>query len=77
MEREKTGVKVLTVTPYYIATGMFAGVSSPVIPILKPEKVAGKILKAIEQGKIILRLGKLFGIYSSMKTFKGRTHEHN
>lgn len=98
MEREKTGVKVLTVTPYYIATGMFEGVRSPIIPILKPEKVAGKIIKAIEQEKIVLRtpriiyllplikgilpkrmldlvIGKFFGIYSSMKTFKGRNHE--
>lgn len=98
MERENTGVKVLTVTPYYIATGMFDGVSSPIIPILKPEKVAGKIIRAMEQGKIVLRtpriiyllplikgilpkrmldlvIGKFFGIYSSMKTFKGRNHE--
>ncbi len=55
MEKEKTGVKVLTVTPYYIDTGMFAGVRSPVVPILKPESVARKIIKAIEKNKIILR----------------------
>ena len=55
MEQEKTGVKVLTVTPYYIATGMFKGVRSPIIPILKPEKVAEKIIKAIEKERIILR----------------------
>ena len=55
MQRNETRVKVLTVTPYYIDTGMFAGVKSPVIPILKPEKVAKKIIKAIEDDKIILR----------------------
>lgn len=55
IQRNETGVKVLTVTPYYIDTGMFAGVKSPVIPILKPEMVAKKILKAIENDKIILR----------------------
>ncbi|MCG9972749.1 SDR family oxidoreductase [Christiangramia crocea] len=100
MERERTGVKVLTVTPYYIDTGMFKGVSSPLIPILKPEKVAKRIIKAIEKDKIILRtpeiiyllpfvkgilpkrmldlvIGKLFGIYSSMNTFKGRTNDQN
>ncbi|WP_026934703.1 SDR family oxidoreductase [Christiangramia echinicola] len=55
MEQEKTGVKVLTVTPYYIDTGMFKGVRSPIIPILKPERVAQKIIRAIEKEKIILR----------------------
>lgn len=55
MEQENTGIKVLTVTPYYIDTGMFDGVSSPVIPVLKPGKVAQKIIKAIENDRIILR----------------------
>ncbi|QYA26897.1 SDR family oxidoreductase [Gramella sp. MT6] len=55
MEKGNTGIKVLTVTPYYIDTGMFKGVRSPVVPILKPDKVAGKIIKAIEKNKIILR----------------------
>jgi len=55
MERENSGIKVLTVTPYYIDTGMFNGVKSPIIPILKPEKVVSKIIRAIEQNKIILR----------------------
>ncbi len=55
MEKGNTGIHVLTVTPYYIATGMFEGVKSPVVPILKPRNVAGKIIKAIEKNKIILR----------------------
>ena len=55
MEQQKTGVQVLTVTPYYIDTGMFAGVKSPIVPILKPESVAKKIINAIENDKIILR----------------------
>ncbi|HKJ47719.1 MAG TPA: SDR family oxidoreductase [Christiangramia sp.] len=55
MEQDKTGIKVLTVTPYYIDTGMFKGVRSPIVPILKPEKVAQKIIRAIEKEKIILR----------------------
>ncbi|TBW28901.1 SDR family oxidoreductase [Gramella sp. KN1008] len=100
MERKSTGVKVLTVTPYYIDTGMFRGVSSPLIPILKPEKVAKRIIRAIERERIILRtpgiiyllpfvkgilpqrmldvlIGKMFGIYDSMKTFKGRNDDQN
>ncbi|GAA4321486.1 SDR family oxidoreductase [Pontixanthobacter gangjinensis] len=55
MEEAKTGIQVLTVTPYYIDTGMFAGVRSPLIPILKPERVVGKIIRAIEKDKIVLR----------------------
>lgn len=98
MERSKTGIKVLTVTPYYIDTGMFRGVKSPVIPILKSEKVARKIVRAIEKNRIVLRtpriiytlplvkgllpkrmldffIGKFFGIYNSMDSFKGRANE--
>ncbi|MCB7479863.1 SDR family oxidoreductase [Christiangramia sediminis] len=59
MERGKTGIKVLTVTPFYIDTGMFDGVRSPVIPILKPAKVACQIIMAIEKNKIILRTPKI------------------
>lgn len=55
MEQKRTGVKVLTVTPYYIDTGMFAGVRSPIVPILKPERVARKIIRGIEKDRIILR----------------------
>lgn len=55
MEQEQTGVRVLTVTPYYIDTGMFAGVKSPLVPILKPAMVAKKIIRGIESDRIILR----------------------
>lgn len=56
MEQARTGVRVTTVTPYYISTGMFAGVRSRFIPILKPEKVARAIVRAIESDAIFLRL---------------------
>jgi len=55
MERLDTGVRVTTVMPYYIDTGMFAGVRS-LIPILKPEPVARKILDAVERDRVLLRL---------------------
>lgn len=54
LQESKSGVKVTTVTPYYINTGMFEGVRSRVLPILKPEKVARKVLRAIERNKIML-----------------------
>jgi len=47
---------VTTVMPYYIDTGMFAGVSSPLIPILKPDHVADAIVAAVRAERIFLRL---------------------
>jgi all-trans-retinol dehydrogenase (NAD+) len=56
LERDGTGVGVTTVMPYYIDTGMFCGVRSPVIPILRPEYVADRIIAAIKSDRILLRL---------------------
>lgn len=56
MQILKTNIGVTTVTPYYINTGMFDGVKSSLIPILKPEYVARRIVKAIEKNKIILSM---------------------
>jgi all-trans-retinol dehydrogenase (NAD+) len=94
MERGRTGVHVTTVVPYYIDTGMFAGVRSRILPLLKPERVAGAIVAAIQHDRVMLRLPALldllpfvrgilplrlfdkvagwFGVYDSMRTFKGR-----
>lgn len=49
LHRKKSRVRVTTVAPYYISTGMFDGVKSRIFPILKPESVSRKILKAIER----------------------------
>jgi len=51
LARAKSDVHFTTVTPYYINTGMFDGVSSKIFPILDPEKTAKKIIKAIEKNK--------------------------
>jgi all-trans-retinol dehydrogenase (NAD+) len=59
LERSGSGVRVTTVTPYYIDTGMFAGVSSPLIPILKPDRVAREIVAAIRKDRIFLRLPRV------------------
>lgn len=94
MKQLKSQVKITTVTPFYISTGMFEGVKSPVIPITKPEKAARKIIRGIERNRIFVRMpaivyilpfvkgilpvgafdfvvGKLFGIYKGMSSFKG------
>ncbi len=47
----KSDVHVTTVAPYYINTGMFDGVKSRIIPILKPEYASRKIIRAIEKNK--------------------------
>jgi short-subunit dehydrogenase len=62
MESARTGVKVTTVTPYYIDTGMFAGVRSAFIPILTPDHVANEIVAAIKRDKIFLRLPRVLNL---------------
>lgn len=56
MVQLKKNIGVTTVTPYYINTGMFDGVKSSIIPILKPQYVARRIVKAIEKNKVILSM---------------------
>ncbi|MFC7581886.1 SDR family oxidoreductase [Schaalia naturae] len=54
MRKERTGVTSLVVCPYYIDTGMFEGVRTkcpPLLPILRPGRVAEKVLDAIESGR--------------------------
>ncbi len=90
-------INVTTVEPSYINTGLFEGVSPPVLtPLLDAEKIAKKIISAVQKDKIHLRepfmvkilpflkgilptrffdflAGRLFQVYHSMDTFKGRT----
>ncbi|MBO4428223.1 MAG: SDR family NAD(P)-dependent oxidoreductase [Bacteroidales bacterium] len=49
--KAKSKVRVTTAVPYFINTGLFEGVRSPLIPILKPEPTARKILNAIERDR--------------------------
>ncbi|GAA5523144.1 SDR family NAD(P)-dependent oxidoreductase [Aliifodinibius salicampi] len=96
LEQQKSGIKVTTVEPSYIDTGMFAGVTPPFLtPLLDPEDFSESVIEAIKKNKIHLRApfmvkllpflrgilparifdyvaGKLFGVYHSMDTFKGR-----
>ncbi|WP_313114485.1 SDR family oxidoreductase [Aequorivita sediminis] len=50
MMQKNKAIKVTTIMPYYINTGMFDGVQSK-IPILEPETAALTIVKAIEKDK--------------------------
>lgn len=47
LEREKSPVKITTIAPYFINTGMFDGIHS-FFRILPPEEVARKALRAVE-----------------------------
>jgi all-trans-retinol dehydrogenase (NAD+) len=49
-------ISVTTIMPYYINTGMFDGVKSPIIPILDPEKATSRIIKSIENRKAIMAM---------------------
>lgn len=51
LKQRRSNVRVTTVAPYYINTGMFDGVKSPILPILEPEATARKIIRAIERNK--------------------------
>jgi short-subunit dehydrogenase len=55
MKQLGKNIGVTTVNPYYIDTGMFSGVRTAV-PILKPEKVAKKVIGAIERDQIFLTM---------------------
>lgn len=55
MKQMKKDVHVTTIMPYYIHTGMFAGVRSR-IPILEPEAAALTIVKAIERNKTMVTI---------------------
>jgi all-trans-retinol dehydrogenase (NAD+) len=55
----RSPVNALTVSPFYIDTGMFDGVQSrfpALLPILNEDVVAGQILDAIERGRATLVL---------------------
>jgi len=49
-------IKTTVVCPYYISTGMFAGVKSKLIPILEPEFVADKIVEGTILNKEVIQL---------------------
>ncbi len=50
LQRSKSPVRVTTVAPYFINTGMFTGIRS-FFKILDPEKVARKVLRAVERNR--------------------------
>jgi all-trans-retinol dehydrogenase (NAD+) len=68
LDRMPGQLHVTTVTPFYINTGMFSGVKSPIVPILDPVRVAAKIIRATEKNRIWCRMP---GIVYAIPLFKG------
>lgn len=55
LERENRELRVLTVCPGYIDTGMFAGAKAPLLtPILSPERITDQIIKGIKRNKLFV-----------------------
>ena len=81
LKQLKKDIKVTSILPYYINTGMFDGVKSRV-PILDAEKTALTIIKAIEKNKKIItipgwiyrftRFGQAFMSVNFFDWFAGR-----
>lgn len=59
LEQMGSSVKVTTIAPYYIKTGMFDGVRSPIVPLMKPEYAARQIIRSIERNKRVRVITKL------------------
>lgn len=68
MQNAKTNVHVTTVTPFYISTGMFDGVKSKIVPIVKPEVAVRKIIRGLENNSRYVRMP---GIIYWVPLFKG------
>jgi all-trans-retinol dehydrogenase (NAD+) len=66
----KSKVRTMIVCPYYIDTGMFAGVKTRVpwlLPILKEERVATAVLDGIEKGKRRVALPPIVGLVPTLR----------
>ena len=73
IELEQAGhkqVKVTTVCPYYIKTGMFDGAkSAPLLPLLEPKNVVNDTWKAMLNGDAMLVLPRTVMLSEMMKGF--------
>lgn len=68
-------VRTLVVCPYYIDTGMFAGVRTRVpalLPILRPEPVAVRVIDAIERGREQLVMPPLVRVLPAVRALPVR-----
>ena len=63
LEELSRRLKVTTVTPSYIDTGMFEGVKAPLLtPLLDPEEIVEEIISAIQEDKILVRAPNIVNV---------------
>jgi short-subunit dehydrogenase len=71
LELEQAGhdhVKVTTVCPYYVKTGMFEGAkAAPLLPLLEPEDVVSEVWKAMQKGSAFVLMPKTILVSEAMK----------
>lgn len=69
LELRGTNVRVSTICPSYITTGMFAGAKGPrLTPIMQPDVVVARVWKAMKRGTPMLLLPAMVGV---SKVFRG------
>lgn len=56
LEQISKDLHVTTVTPSYISTGMFEGVRSPLVPLVRPQVAANAIVSGVKKNKIYVRM---------------------
>ena len=67
-QADHTNVKVTTVTPSYVSTGMFAGARGPVLaPVLEPEVVVDRVWRAMLAGTPIVELPWSVGLSRALR----------
>jgi len=60
LEQHHRRLRVTTVTPSYIDTGMFKGIKAPLLtPLLEPEEIVEQIILAIQEDKILVRAPRI------------------
>ena len=67
-QADHTNVRVTTVTPSYISTGMFAGARGPLLaPVLEPEFVVDRVWKAMLAGTPLVELPWSVGLSRALR----------
>jgi all-trans-retinol dehydrogenase (NAD+) len=68
VQQDHGNVKVTTVSPSYISTGMFAGARGPLLtPVMTPEYVVDRVWKAMLRGTPMLMLPWTVGLSTALR----------
>jgi short-subunit dehydrogenase len=68
LELRRTNIRVTTVAPSFITTGMFAGAKGPrLTPLMDPKNVVDRAWRAMKRGKPLLMLPAMVHVAKVMK----------